>query len=85
MLACLALLNRYLFRDAANGASTVNDTATFNYMKNTFTAHYTGQRQPIGLYTHPIHLSVCAHFLAAAILFSQPVCLDYLPWCQPAQ
>lgn len=44
--------------DAANGASTVNDTATFDYMKNTFTAHYTGNRQPIGLYTHPIHLSV---------------------------
>ncbi|KZP04662.1 hypothetical protein FIBSPDRAFT_1054534 [Athelia psychrophila] len=43
--------------DAANGASTVNDTATFDYMKNTFTAHYTGNRQPIGLYTHPIHLS----------------------------
>lgn len=44
-------------RDTANGASTVNDTATEDYMKNTFTAHYTGNRQPIGLYTHPIHLS----------------------------
>lgn len=44
--------------DTANGASSVNDTATFEYMKNTFTAHYTGNRQPIGLYTHPIHLSV---------------------------
>lgn len=43
--------------DAANGDSKVNDTATFEYMKNTFTAHYTGNRQPIGLYTHPIHLS----------------------------
>ncbi|KAG2352794.1 hypothetical protein BDR07DRAFT_1436014 [Suillus spraguei] len=43
--------------DTANGASAVNDTATFEYMKNTFTAHYTGNRQPIGLYTHPIHLS----------------------------
>ncbi len=27
-------------------------------MQNTFTAHYTGNRQPIGLYTHPVHLSV---------------------------
>jgi hypothetical protein len=35
----------------------VNDTATLEYMKSTFTAHYTGNRQPIGLYTHPIHLS----------------------------
>ncbi|KAJ7439981.1 hypothetical protein FB451DRAFT_143851 [Mycena latifolia] len=43
--------------DAANGASKVNDTATLEYMKSTFTAHYTGNRQPIGLYTHPIHLS----------------------------
>jgi hypothetical protein len=44
--------------DTANGASTVNDSATLEYMKNTFTAHYNGNRQPIGLYTHPIHLSV---------------------------
>jgi hypothetical protein len=43
--------------DPANGASKVNDSATMEYMKNTFTAHYNGNRQPIGLYTHPIHLS----------------------------
>ncbi|KII93119.1 hypothetical protein PLICRDRAFT_35300 [Plicaturopsis crispa FD-325 SS-3] len=43
--------------DNANGASTVNDSATLEYMKNTFTAHYNGNRQPIGLYTHPIHLA----------------------------
>lgn len=43
--------------DTANGASTVNDTATLEYMQSTFTAHYTGKRQPFGLYTHPIHLS----------------------------
>ncbi|KAF8555101.1 hypothetical protein OG21DRAFT_1508030 [Imleria badia] len=43
--------------DTANGAPTVNDTATLEYMMNTFTAHYNGNRQPIGLYTHPIHLS----------------------------
>lgn len=45
--------------DSANGASAVNDTATLEYMMDTFTAHYNGDRQPIGLYTHPIHLSVC--------------------------
>lgn len=44
--------------DNANGASSVNDSATLDYMKKTFTAHYNGNRQPIGLYTHPIHLSV---------------------------
>lgn len=44
--------------DPANGANVVNDTATLEYMQNTFTAHYTGNRQPIGLYTHPIHTAV---------------------------
>ncbi|ETW86638.1 carbohydrate esterase family 4 protein [Heterobasidion irregulare TC 32-1] len=44
--------------DAANGASAVNDSATLEYMKSTFTAHYNGNRQPIGLYTHPIHVSL---------------------------
>ncbi|KAF8633605.1 hypothetical protein AX15_001393 [Amanita polypyramis BW_CC] len=43
--------------DPANGGTQVNDSATLEYMKNTFTAHYNGNRQPIGLYTHPIHLS----------------------------
>lgn len=43
--------------DNANGETSPNDTATFEYMKATFTAHYNGDRQPIGIYTHPIHLS----------------------------
>ncbi|KAJ7589709.1 hypothetical protein C8J56DRAFT_826958 [Mycena floridula] len=43
--------------DNANGNSQINDTATLEYMKSTFTAHYNGNRAPIGLYTHPIHLS----------------------------
>ncbi|KAF7333423.1 Carbohydrate esterase family 4 [Mycena venus] len=43
--------------DIANGGSKVDDSATLAYMKDTFTAHYNGNRQPIGLYTHPIHLS----------------------------
>jgi hypothetical protein len=30
-------------------------------MKDTFTAHYNNNRQPIGLYMHPIHLAVCQH------------------------
>lgn len=28
-----------------------------NWMKNTFADHYNGQRQPFGLYTHPIHIA----------------------------
>jgi len=43
--------------DNANGASSANDAATLSYMQKTFTAHYSGNRQPIGLYMHPIHLS----------------------------
>ncbi|KAF7340970.1 Carbohydrate esterase family 4 [Mycena sanguinolenta] len=43
--------------DVAAGNNAINDSATLEYMKNTFTAHYNGNRQPIGLYTHPIHLS----------------------------
>ena len=47
--------------DTANGQSEVNYTATLEYMKNTFTAHYNANRQPFGLYTHPIHVSVSLH------------------------
>lgn len=43
--------------DNPNGETSINDTATLEYMKDTFTAHYNGNRQPFGLYTHPVHLS----------------------------
>lgn len=43
--------------DMANGNTKVDNNATLTYMKQTFTDHYNGKRQPIGLYTHPIHLS----------------------------
>ncbi|KAJ7760139.1 hypothetical protein DFH07DRAFT_740876 [Mycena maculata] len=43
--------------DTANGNTEINDTATLEYMQSTFTDHYNGNRQPIGLYTHPVHLS----------------------------
>ncbi|EJD03814.1 uncharacterized protein FOMMEDRAFT_105999 [Fomitiporia mediterranea MF3/22] len=43
--------------DNPNGKSKPDDAATLAYMKDTFTAHYNGNRQPIGLYTHPIHLA----------------------------
>jgi hypothetical protein len=43
--------------DNASGGNKPNDTATEEAMRNTFTAHYNGNRQPFGLYTHPIHLS----------------------------
>ncbi|OCH92974.1 hypothetical protein OBBRIDRAFT_386554 [Obba rivulosa] len=43
--------------DTANGETAVNDSATLEYMKSTFTDHYNNNRQPFGLYTHPIHVS----------------------------
>jgi len=41
----------------ASGGTSPNDTATLSWMKNTFTAHYNGNRQPFGLYSHPIHVA----------------------------
>jgi len=43
--------------DTANGATKVNDSATLEYLKSTFTDHYSGKRVPFGLYTHPIHIA----------------------------
>ncbi|KAL7410239.1 hypothetical protein BDY24DRAFT_400595 [Mrakia frigida] len=34
-----------------------NPAFTLQFMKDTFTAHYNGKRQPFGLYTHPIHVA----------------------------
>jgi len=70
--------------DSANGASSVNDTATLEYMKNTFTAHYNGNRQPIGLYTHPIHVSKT---VPAATVKQQTIDMinEFLTWAQQQQ
>ncbi|KAL8293266.1 hypothetical protein RQP46_000960 [Phenoliferia psychrophenolica] len=37
-------------------STNVNDSLA--WMKSTFLTHYNGNRQPFGLYTHPIHLAV---------------------------
>ena len=47
-----------LCSDMADGNTEVDDAATLDYLKSTFNAHYNAKRQPIGLYTHPIHVSV---------------------------
>ncbi|KAJ7292587.1 hypothetical protein C8J57DRAFT_1490092 [Mycena rebaudengoi] len=70
--------------DTANGASKVNDTATFEYMKATFTAHYNGNRQPIGLYTHPIHLSTTYPGVNAPPSTIKMI-NDFLDWAQVQQ
>ncbi|THH08345.1 hypothetical protein EW145_g2756 [Phellinidium pouzarii] len=70
--------------DAANGGTKVDDNATLTYMKNTFTAHYNGNRQPIGLYTHPIHLA--KNYPGLAVPQSTIDMINsYLDWAQEQQ
>lgn len=58
-LFCATVRNNFVrSSDNPNGETKIDDAATLAYMKDTFTKHYNGNRQPIGLYTHPIHLSV---------------------------
>ncbi|KAI0333980.1 hypothetical protein GY45DRAFT_1243330 [Cubamyces sp. BRFM 1775] len=67
--------------DAANGENSVNDTATLEYMKNTFTAHYKGKRQPFGLYTHPIHVSTTVPGATVSNSTIQMI-NDFIDWAQ---
>ncbi len=62
----------------------MNDTATFEYMKATFTAHYEGKRQPIGLYTHPIHLATDYPGLSAPTSTIRMI-NAFLDWAQEQQ
>jgi len=34
-----------------------NTSAVFKWLQNNFASHYNGNRQPFGLYTHPIHIA----------------------------
>jgi len=43
--------------DTVGNNTNPNNTATLEFLKSTFTDHYNGQKQPFGLYTHPIHLA----------------------------
>ena len=48
-------------------------------MQNTFLAHYNGNRQPFGLYTHPIHTAVRSYSPVFASIFLSFL-LDYISW-----
>jgi hypothetical protein len=68
----------------ANGENKVNDDATLEYMKDTFTKHYNGNRQPIGLYTHPIHVS--KDYPGATVSQSTiDMINEFLDWAQQQQ
>jgi hypothetical protein len=61
-MSCAKDLTRHVpsdvvFSDAPDGQTNLNNSVTLEYMKSTFTDHYNGNRQPFGLYMHPIHLS----------------------------
>lgn len=70
--------------DTADSNNAVNDTATLNFLKNTFTAHYNAKRQPFGLYTHPIHLSTTYPGVNAPKSTIQMV-NNFLDWAQNQQ
>ncbi|KAI0800503.1 hypothetical protein C8Q74DRAFT_1191034 [Fomes fomentarius] len=70
--------------DTANGQSAVNDSATLEYLKSTFNAHYNGKRQPIGLYTHPIHVSLSVPGSTASKATIKMI-NDFLDWAQQQQ
>jgi hypothetical protein len=70
--------------DNPNGESKPNDTATLEYMKSTFTAHYNGKRQPFGLYTHPIHLSTTYPGVNPSPSTIKMI-NDFLDWAQEQQ
>jgi len=43
--------------DPVGDNKVANNTATLEFLKSTFTDHYNAQKQPFGLYTHPIHIA----------------------------
>ncbi|CDZ97989.1 carbohydrate esterase family 4 protein [Phaffia rhodozyma] len=54
---------------------------TLKFMKETFTAHYNGNRQPFGLYTHPIHLSTTYPGLSSPAALVSMI-NEFLDWAQ---
>ncbi|GJE88021.1 carbohydrate esterase family 4 protein [Phanerochaete sordida] len=70
--------------DTANGESAVNDSATLEYMQSTFNDHYKNKRQPIGLYTHPIHVATNYPGVAAPTSTINMI-NQFLDWAQNQQ
>lgn len=61
-----------------------NPDNVLNWMKSTFLTHYNGNRQPFGLYTHPIHLATGYPGLADPVALVKMV-NAFLDWAQQMQ
>lgn len=61
-----------------------NPENVLNWMKSTFLTHYNGNRQPFGLYTHPIHLATGYPGLADPTALIKMV-NAFLDWAQQMQ
>ncbi|KAF8753729.1 hypothetical protein RHS01_06678 [Rhizoctonia solani] len=66
----------------ASGANNVS--AVGQWMRNTFTAHYQNNRQPFGLYTHPIHVAPDVPGVANPTAMVKMI-NDFIDWAQQQQ
>ncbi|CAE6448586.1 unnamed protein product [Rhizoctonia solani] len=67
------------------GVSGANNiTAVGEWMRNTFTAHYQNNRQPFGLYTHPIHVAPGVPGVADPTATVKMI-NDFIDWAQQQQ
>ncbi|KAM0749461.1 hypothetical protein T439DRAFT_343434 [Meredithblackwellia eburnea MCA 4105] len=60
---------------------STNTDDVLNWLKDSFLSHYNGNRQPFGLYTHPIHLAVNYPGLADPIAMRDMI-NTFLDWTQ---
>ncbi|KDN49056.1 hypothetical protein RSAG8_02409, partial [Rhizoctonia solani AG-8 WAC10335] len=61
-----------------------NITAVGQWMRNTFTAHYQNNRQPFGLYTHPIHVAPDVPGVANPTAMVKMI-NEFIDWAQQQQ
>lgn len=63
---------------------STNMSAVQSWYRNAFTAHYNGQRQPFGLYQHPIHLATGYPGVEDPI-DERNMIVEFLDWAQAQQ
>lgn len=55
-----------------------------DWLKHTFLSHYNGNRQPFGIYTHPVHLATGYPGLADPLAIRSTLA-NFLDWIQTHQ